>query len=76
MHLVVYDQVRECCAAAGLSWTATSRVSFHQFTALTSLIWSDLGKWFNDCFSTVFQHCVGGWSDVGMDTKLMYGTVN
>lgn len=45
---------------AGACWN--SRVSFLQFAALTSLILSDLGKQFNDCFLTVFQHCVGGWS--------------
>lgn len=45
---------------AGACWN--SRVSVLQFAALTSLILSDLGKQFNDCFLTVFQHCVGGWS--------------
>ncbi|KAF0044556.1 hypothetical protein F2P81_003714 [Scophthalmus maximus] len=30
---------------------------FPQFTALTSLILSDLGKLFNDCFLMVFQRC-------------------
>ena len=40
---------------------------------------SDLRKWFNDCFLSVFQHDVGGWSvylRLGRDGTLMYSTVN
>lgn len=51
---------------------------FPQFTALTSLILSDPGKLFNDCFLMVFQRCawVGGPTRPGTDSTLMYGAVN
>lgn len=51
------------CVEAEAYWKSTSRLSFFQFTVLTSLILSDLRKWFNGCFLTEFQHHVGGWSD-------------
>lgn len=72
----VTNQVQRAEDAA--CWTATSRVSFLWFTALTSLIWVTWGNglmavsWV--CFNTV-----GGWSDAdlqGGTVMFSWPTVN
>lgn len=47
-------------------------------TALTSLIWTDLRKQFNDCFLPAFLRRlkVGGPARLGTERPLMYGAVN
>lgn len=45
------------------SWTPTSGVLLLHFAALTRRIWTSRGNGFNDRSASVFQHCVGGWSN-------------
>lgn len=64
------------CVEVGACWTSTSRVSFLQFTALTSLIWVTWGNglmtvsWV--CFNTMW---VGGLSILDWAGTVLWCTV-
>lgn len=61
------NKQRESGAQRGLgwesSWMPTKGVSPLHFAALTRRIWTSRGNAFNDRSASVFQHCVGGWSN-------------